>query len=517
MRFESLPWLGGRKRTSRVAWLLLAGLGLHAAADGAALAGAAHHGAETLPMAVLVHRLPVGLLVWWLVGGRRRPVVAAVALVALAGATAGGFWVASQSPWTDGGFALVEAFVGGALLHVLRGPHEVLDHEHPSEMAAAPLAETVGVVLAVIAALTVPPVFEVSSDGGVATSLLHLALISAPALVLGYLLAGVIGVVSPRSGVRWASRGGPWGQSIRGTILGLPIPICSCGVVPVYAGLHRSGLPGAAGLAFLIATPELGIESFLLSFPLLGFELTMARVGAAAVLAILVGVWVGRSVPVTAPLPAPADGEHNGLRISEALHLGFSELLESTGPWIVAGLAVAALIEPSLLQQIAQKAPGPLTVLGFALLGIPLYVCSSGATPLAAALILAGISPGAALAFLLSGPATNVTTFGLLNRLHGRRTALLFGVVATAGAAGLGLLLDAMWSADWAPPSPGQAAESIGIVHWVALGVLAVAGARLVLLRGPVALVRSLFEGHAGAGGPTPSPAPAKHSSDCCS
>ena len=507
----------GRRRS--VIALLLTGLALHTAMDGAALAGAAQRGSDTLPIAVFVHRIPVGLLVWWLVGGRRRWLWATACLAGLGLTTVVGYGLGtSLSVGAGGRFAILEALVAGALLHVLRGPHD------PRPRPTIPLAELAGAALAVLAAALMPnhgPMHGAHAHVGAA--MLDLMLISAPALVVGYLLAGVAGTSMPTVGIRWASRGGPISQSLRGTALGLPIPICSCGVVPVYAGLHKAGMPATAGLAFLVATPELGIESLLLSFPLLGSELAWVRLVAAALFAITVGVAVGRSVSRPPPCPAdasPCQKAHASLadRTHRALSMGFSEIFESTAPWIGAGLALAALMEPGSLSEIARLAPGPWSVILFAVLGIPLYVCASGATPLAAAFIAGGVSPGAALAFLLSGPATNVTTFGMLQRLHGRKVAAKFGITAIAVAMAIGFIVNALWPSGWMSPDPTKFSEAVGPINWLASSILALAALRLLLLRGPVSLVRTLFisGGHIEADRSVPDLSGASYCSQSC-
>ena len=116
------------------------------------------------------------------------------------------------------------------------------------------------------------------------------------------------------------------------------------------------------------------------------------------------------------------------------LRYGFGDLVDSTAPWVLFGLIVAAAAQPVLEQSWLQQIPASLQVLAFAVLGLPLYVCATGSTPIVAVMLIAGVSPGAALAFLLTGPATNPATFGVLAQLHGRAIAVAFGS-ATAGLA----------------------------------------------------------------------------------
>jgi uncharacterized membrane protein YraQ (UPF0718 family) len=129
-------------------------------------------------------------------------------------------------------------------------------------------------------------------------------------------------------------------------------------------------------------------------------------------------------------------------RLKNGVHFGLVELFDHTFPWVLAGLLVAAWAEPILDESVFATIPSYLQVPLFALIGIPVYVCASGSTPLAAIAIHKGISPGAAIAFLIAGPATNVTTFGILGKLHGKRTATIFGGAVATCAIFAGLLVD---------------------------------------------------------------------------
>jgi uncharacterized membrane protein YraQ (UPF0718 family) len=268
----------------------------------------------------------------------------------------------------------------------------------------------------------------------IATSFLSLALESAPALVLAYLMAGLLSVFLPHSSVAWMGRGGRWQQALRGMTIGLPLPICSCGVVPLYRSLVLRGAPMAAAMAFLVATPELGLDAIFLSVPLLGAKMTIIRVVGAMVVALTVGWVVAKAAPAAAtarPLQVvepPPPGELLTGRFRRALRVGFGEVVDHTAPWILLGLAIAAVATPLVDTGMLATIPRGLDVVVFALIGLPIYVCAAAATPLVAVLLAGGVSPGAALAFLLTGPATNVTTFGVLTQLHGRRVALTFSV-----------------------------------------------------------------------------------------
>ena len=131
---------------------------------------------------------------------------------------------------------------------------------------------------------------------------LALVLETAGPLLLGYAIAGAVTAFVRPSNLDWIGRGGALSQSARGMLVGLPVQVCSCGVVPVYRALIQRGVPASAAMAFLIATPEFGLDAITLSLPMLGFEMTVVRLVAAAIVALTVGWVVGRLVPQPEPV-----------------------------------------------------------------------------------------------------------------------------------------------------------------------------------------------------------------------
>jgi uncharacterized protein len=280
---------------------------------------------------------------------------------------------------------------------------------------------------------------------GFGDTFLALSLETAPILFLAYILAGLLRSLITPTQLEWLSRGGASLRALKGVTFGLPLPICSCGVLPIYETLVRRGVPASAAIGFLVATPELGLDAILLSIPLLGWKLTGARLVAAFTVAFLVAIFVGRKLATkhtqeSAGQPPPV--QPIAQRIKEGIHFGLVELFDHTFPWVLAGLLVAAWIEPMLNNTLFDGIPSYLQVPLFAVIGIPIYVCASGSTPLAAIAIHKGVSPGAAIAFLIAGPATNITTFGIMSKLHGKKTAVAFGLAVALGAIGAGLLVD---------------------------------------------------------------------------
>ncbi len=497
-------------RTTHTVSVLLGMLALclHATLDGAWLRAPdpGHGGHSHFATAIVLHRLPLSLTVWWLV---RPQYGVRAALVILGLVTVGTIIGYAIAPTVTAGFstrglAWFQGLVAGSLAHaVFHRPHsaksgeksccapeepsccsqeesspatisESHDHDHGHEHASRshchePAVETaachsdgaadegrqnmydgVGALLGVVLLALLMGEDAVGhhdhTAAGVMDTFLSLALKSAPALALGFLMAGLMGTFLPMSSVNWLRRGARWTRAARGVILGLPVPICSCGVIPLYRTLIQRGAPPTAAMAFLIATPELGIDAVLLSFPLLGTSMTLVRVVAAGALALLVGWLVGRFTPGHAP-PETSETHQSvrrplAVRLVDSLKLGFGEVVDHTGPWILLGLFIAAIAAPILDDGWLTRLPRGLDVAIFAFLGVPMYVCASGATPFVSVLLASGVSPGAGLAFLLTGPATNVTTFGVLGQLHGRRVAAAFSAAMIVLSVAAGLIVN---------------------------------------------------------------------------
>ena len=480
----SVPWAmhrfsGAEHRESTV---LVAGLALHAAAETAVLGASPEGHALALGAAIVFHRLPLGMVVFASAeashGERRAWLFIAVLVVATVVGFLGGETLAAS--FDPHHYAWLQALVAGSLLHVAFGHEDHSDHHHESQddddhhhhhhhhdhdqdhdhdHHHAPTWETVHGALGGIVGLATVIVSVVyghdhDQDHAGGDGFLHIALKlsleSAPALLLAYVLAGLVRVAVTPATVGWLQAGSRTGQSLRGVLFGLPLPICSCGVLPLYASLIERGVPATAALAFLIATPELGLDAIILSFPLLGVELTTVRLVAAFAIAFLVAIWVGRRMAAAAspnPIDPTSPSPRPGLRarVAAGVRFGLVELFDHTMPWIVVGLLIAAVAQPILSQAWLTAIPSAAQVPLFALIGIPMYVCASGATPIAAVLIASGVSPGAALAFLLAGPATNLTTFGILASLHGRRIAFQFGIGVTIAAVAAGWAMMVYW------------------------------------------------------------------------
>lgn len=509
--------------------LVVASFGVHGFIDGAALV---EHAAEAAPahliaLAIVLHRFPDGLAIWSVVRPSRGPRVAALVLAALGVLTMIGFAAGGSVLEGAAGrwVALLQSFVAGSVLHVIvHGPQDVhahdgehfqdprdhVDdhdhhphahdhghHDHAHDHAqdhvrglAATLGALAGFALLVIVTRSHPIVRREASELGAATTFLSLALEASPALLVSVAVSALVHAFLPHGSRGWMARGGALSQAARGVVLAPVFPQCSCGAVPLYRTLIAKGTPPAAAMAMLIATPELGVPALLVSTTLLGVPLTLARAGAAIVAAFVVATVVSRIVPrrptetPAASLPPPPGSP--GRRLLHGLTDAVADVVDHTGPWLLVGLVLGAMFEPLTRGNLISEVPRAAQVPLMAIAGMPLYVCASGATPLVAVLLHKGLSAGAAVAFLVTGPASNVTTLGVLAKLHGRTVAIAYLAAVTLVAVLLGCAIDLVVSSGTIP-SLHDAAEGNAYAWWnvvslIALGALFL---RSVVRRGP--------------------------------
>lgn len=291
--------------------------------------------------------------------------------------------------------------------------------------------------------------------------ILEISLSAAPWLLLGLLAAGLIKALVPNAALqRWVGGRGLTAVS-RAAVIGAPLPLCSCGAIPTALALHRGGAGRGPTTAFLVGTPGIGVDSVALTYALLGPVMMLARVTGAVTTAIATGLLVAGSdksrVPTadTAPeqdaccssgcktdsgRPESGAAEPLGARLQAGMKFAFSDLLDDISLWIALGLIVAGAITwAAPPEMLATYGSGLLPMLLMAVIGIPTYVCAAAATPIAAAMIVAGVSPGTALVFLLAGPITSMATLAILRREmgNGALARYLLGIIATAIAVGL--------------------------------------------------------------------------------
>lgn len=284
----------------------------------------------------------------------------------------------------------------------------------------------------------------------------------APYILLGFLIAGLMHAFIPSGLFARHLSGNGWGAVVKAAAVGVPLPLCSCGVLPAAIAMRRSGASRAASTSFLIATPQTGVDSIAATWSLLGPAFAVIRPVAALVTALVGGRAVGATektesgnVSSSSMEISPDTGAHTHRGFSRkfiyALRYGFMDLVDSIGAWLVIGLIIAALITvyvPADFFSSLGTTP-LLSMLLVVLIAVPMYVCATGSIPIALSLMLKGLSPGTALVLLMAGPAANFASFTLISREMGRKAATVYLASIIIGAILFGLAVDYLLPADW--------------------------------------------------------------------
>ncbi len=333
---------------------------------------------------------------------------------------------------------------------------------------------------------------------------------AAPWLLFGLLAAGLIKVWIPESFMKRVLGGkGVW-PVVKGAFIGAPLPLCSCGVLPAAIGLKRAGASDGATLSFLVATPETGVDSIGVSYVLLGPFMTVVRVLAAIASAIITGILavivldrqrvataVASDEVVTACCsggcssePEPvievetsccSSGDSCSSRASKAgtdfwsrnvsgLKYALSDIWDDITYWLLFGVAMAAALATFFPEQaLAEWGSGLPAMILMLLVGIPMYICATASTPLAAGLLIAGISPGTVLVLLLAGPATNMATIAILFKEMGRLVVVVYLMGISLSSIGFGLLTDYVVTANGIDISAQIEGATEVVPQWIAI------------------------------------------------
>ena len=287
-------------------------------------------------------------------------------------------------------------------------------------------------------------------------ALADLTMEMAPYLLLGFLFAGILYVWFPKKKV-YKYLGKPNSASvINAALIGIPLPLCSCGVIPTGISFYNSGASKGSSVSFLISTPQTGVDSALVTYSLLGLPMAIIK----PFIALFTGFFGGF---LTNKL------DRNGRKDEKArqnnvdnndkadrslqgmLRYAFVEFLEDIAKWLVIGLMLAALIEVLVPESFFTAYLGNeyMEMLVILVAAIPLYVCATGSVPIAAILMLKGLSPGAAIVFLMAGPATNAATMTVIGNVFGRRTLILYLASIVIGAYFFGTIVNEFLPREW--------------------------------------------------------------------
>lgn len=300
-----------------------------------------------------------------------------------------------------------------------------------------------------------------------------------PYLLLGFLLAGLLHVFVPKTIYRNYLAKNNFKSVVLAALFGIPLPLCSCGVIPTAMSLRKEGASKGATTSFLISTPQTGVDSIFATYSLLGLPFAVIRPLVALFTALLGGFIVNKTEKETL-----TDGNYSCQdgcssksqpksynKLIAALKYGFVDMIQDVGKWLVIGLLIAGLITilvpDSFFGMFADKPF--LNLLIVLLFSIPMYLCATGSIPIAVALMLKGLSPGAALVLLMAGPATNAASILVVGKVLGRKTMIIYLASIIVGAIGFGLVIDYLLPAAWftLPISKATIASCHTQVSWV--------------------------------------------------
>ena len=286
-----------------------------------------------------------------------------------------------------------------------------------------------------------------------------------PYLLLGFFFAGVMHAFIPGMVYNRYLGGKGFKSVFYGALFGIPLPLCSCGVLPTAMSLRKQGASKGATASFLISTPETGVDSIIATYSVLGLPFAVIRPVAAFCNAIMGGWLINKFGDKDEVVPVDASAKtccchhkqeethHEGFlrKMREALRFGFVEMIEDIGKWLVIGLVIAGLITVFVPDEFFALFRGntQLSMLLVLCIAIPMYICATGSIPIAVALMMKGLTPGAALVLLMAGPACNMASILVINKTLGRQSLVFYLVSIITMAILWGHVVDYLLPAEW--------------------------------------------------------------------
>ena len=277
-----------------------------------------------------------------------------------------------------------------------------------------------------------------------------------PYLLLGFLVAGILHAFVPQQIYTRHLSKNNFRSVLLAALFGIPLPLCSCGVIPTAMSLRRSGASNGATVAFLISTPQTGVDSILATWSLMGGPFAIIRPLVAFITSLMGGTlvnWFTKDKSNNISGEECVEEAPKGFfqRCIEALRYGYVGMMQDIGKWLVIGLLIAGLITlflPDNFFTAFQAYPilNMLIVLAFAM---PMYLCATGSIPIAVALMIKGLTPGAALVLLMAGPATSMASILVVNKVLKRKVLMLYLLAIIGGAMLFGLGIDYLLPAEW--------------------------------------------------------------------
>ncbi len=252
-------------------------------------------------------------------------------------------------------------------------------------------------------------------------------------LLLGFLFAGILHVLVPQQLFSKYLSKNNWTSVLYATLFGIPLPLCSCGVIPTAMALHKEGASKGSVISFLIATPQTGVDSIIATYSLLGLPFAIIRPIAAFFTSIFAGLvtnaFTSKEEPVKVAIQKNTEEQKLsfGQKIKRVFQYGYVEMMEDIGKMLLFGLIIAGLIAYFVPDNFFTIFKGNtlLTMLLVLVVAIPMYVCATGSIPIAIALMMKGMSPGTALVLLMAGPAANIASMMVIGKVLGKKLSII--------------------------------------------------------------------------------------------
>lgn len=310
----------------------------------------------------------------------------------------------------------------------------------------------------------------------------------APYLILGFLFAGILYVYFPREKISKFLGGNNVLSVIRAALIGVPLPLCSCGVIPAGISFYKNGSSKGSTVSFLISTPQTGADSIMATGSLLGWPFAIVRLVVAFITGILGGILTNlafrkensRKIVEASQLISEEENYQYRNKFLGMLRYAYVDFLQDIAKWLLIGLLLAGLISMLIPEDFFTRYLGNnfMSMLIILLAAIPLYVCATGSIPIAAVLMMKGLSPGAALVFLMAGPATNVATITIVGKVMGKKALAVYLLSIIGGALLAGFFIDLFLPSQWFT----FAVHSLHHAHEHGLPLWVKAGSGIVLL-----------------------------------
>ena len=319
----------------------------------------------------------------------------------------------------------------------------------------------------------------------------------APFLLLGFIVAGILHVYVPAGAFnKWFGKKN-LKSVIYAALMGIPLPLCSCGVIPTGISIYKEGASKGATVSFLISTPQTGVDSIMVTYSLLGFPFAIARPFIALITGVIGGLLVNKTDDEEESInknviadEKTSSSEIGRNKIKRIWSYAFDEFLGDIADWLIIGLLLAGVIAVMIPEEFFESVylknefSSMLIVL---VASIPFYVCATGSVPIAAALLMKGLNPGAVLVFLMAGPATNMATMTVISKTLGKKTLIIYIGSLVIGSMAFGLIINHLFPRSFfsvISTSTGHHSGSMWMwVEWISVLFLSLILIRFYLMK----------------------------------